>query len=74
MYQTVRPMQYEYSVMAVCVHSEKIDYCNLRRDLDRGEFDYMTYKEIEEKYPEEYKRRGENALMYRYPGRSVRRT
>lgn len=32
----------------------------------------MTYKEIEEKYPEEYKRRGENALMYRYPGRSMR--
>lgn len=28
----------------------------------------MTYDEIKEKYPDEFKRKQENALMYRYPG------
>ena len=58
MYQTVRPLQFEYNV----------DYCNLFRELDGGDFDQMTYEQIRTAYPQEYKRRQENKLRYRYPG------
>jgi len=40
------------------------------RNLDElyaGVCDGMTYKEIEEQYPEEYRRRKEDKLFYRYP-------
>lgn len=67
-YQTVSPMQFEYNVSMFRGSDGQIDYCNLLRDLDRGDFDYMTYDEIKEKYPDEFKRKQENALMYRYPG------
>ena len=41
-----------------------------RRNLDElyaGVCDGLTYKEIEEKYPEEFARRQEDKLTYRYP-------
>jgi len=41
-----------------------------RRNLDElyaGICDGLTYKEIEERYPEEFKRRQEDKLTYRYP-------
>jgi broad specificity phosphatase PhoE len=41
-----------------------------RRNLDElyaGVCDGMTYKEIEEVYPEEFKRRQDDKLAYRYP-------
>lgn len=41
-----------------------------RRNLDElyaGVCDGLTYKEIEEKFPEEFKRRQEDKLSYRYP-------
>ena len=41
-----------------------------RRNLDElyaGVCDGLTYKEIEEKYPEEFARRQEDKLSYRYP-------
>lgn len=41
-----------------------------RRNLDElyaGVCDGLTYKEIEETYPEEFVRRQENKLTYRYP-------
>ena len=41
-----------------------------RRNLDElydGVCDGLTYKEIEDKYPEEFARRQEDKLTYRYP-------
>ena len=41
-----------------------------RRNLDEiyaGSMDGMTYKEIEEQFPEEFKRRQDDKLAYRYP-------
>ena len=57
-YQTVRPLQYEYN----------INYCNLLHELDGGDFDKMTYEQIQERFPQEFERRKKNRLMYRYPG------
>jgi hypothetical protein len=36
-------------------------------ELYAGVCDGMTYKEIEEVYPEEFKRRQDDKLAYRYP-------
>lgn len=41
-----------------------------RRNLDElyaGVCDGLTYQEIKEKFPEEFSRRQENKLTYRYP-------
>ena len=46
-----------------------------RRNLDElyaGVCDGLTYKEIEEKYPEEFARRQEDKLTYRYPRGKMR--
>lgn len=37
-------------------------------ELDAGVCDGMTYEEIEEKYPEDFKARDEDKYEYRYPG------
>lgn len=36
-------------------------------EIDAGDFDGMTYKEIAERYPEEYKARANDKLRYKYP-------
>jgi broad specificity phosphatase PhoE/predicted kinase len=36
-------------------------------EIDAGEFDGLTYQEIAERYPEEYKARSKDKLRYRYP-------
>lgn len=36
-------------------------------EINAGTCDSLTYKQIEEKYPEEYKKRQEDKLNYRYP-------
>jgi broad specificity phosphatase PhoE len=49
-----------------------------RRNLDElyaGVCDGLTYQEIKEKFPEEFARRQENKLTYRYPrGKDENRT
>jgi len=37
-------------------------------ELDAGSFEGMTYDEIENNHPEEFKKRSENKLTYIYPG------
>jgi 6-phosphofructo-2-kinase len=37
-------------------------------ELDAGEFEGLTYKEIETRYPEQYKKRKADKLHYIYPG------
>lgn len=37
-------------------------------ELHSGKMEGMTYKEIQEQYPEEYAHRKKNKLYYRYPG------
>ena len=53
--QTLTP-----SIIAVYV------YC-MPDELYAGICDGLTYKEIEEKYPEEFARRQDDKLTYRYP-------
>ena len=36
-------------------------------EIDAGEMENLTYEEISEKYPEEFKARDINKLSYRYP-------
>jgi broad specificity phosphatase PhoE len=55
-------------------NGETIDWVQMRhmhrRNLDEifaGSMDGMTYKEIEEQFPEEFKRRQKDKLAYRYP-------
>lgn len=55
---TVRTLRQEY----------RVEYTKLLCELGGGDFDNMTYDEIKSKYPEEYQRRKENKLLYRYPG------
>ena len=40
----------------------------LFREMDMGEWDGEFIEEIKEKFPEEYKKRGEDILNYRIPG------
>lgn len=44
-----------------------IEYCNLLRELNGGDYSRMTYEEIRQHYPEEYLKRERNKLEYRYP-------
>ena len=44
-----------------------IEYCNLLRELNGGDYSRMTYEEIRQHYPEEYIKRERNKLEYRYP-------
>ena len=37
-------------------------------EIDSGQFDGLTYDDIEELYPEEFKKRQQDKLCYRYPG------
>ncbi|XP_053562557.1 6-phosphofructo-2-kinase/fructose-2,6-bisphosphatase 2 isoform X1 [Bombina bombina] len=37
-------------------------------EIDAGVCEEMTYKEIEEKYPEEFAQRDQDKYLYRYPG------
>lgn len=37
-------------------------------EIYAGSCEGMTYKEIEEKYPEEFEMRAKNKMRYRYPG------
>ncbi|KAK8806975.1 hypothetical protein WA158_003734 [Blastocystis sp. Blastoise] len=55
---TVRSLRQEYHV----------EYTRLLCELGGGDFDKMTYDDIKTKYPEEYQKRKENKLLYRYPG------
>lgn len=55
-------------------NGETIDWVQMRpmhrRNLDEifaGTMDGMTYKEIEERFPEEFQRRQKDKLSYRYP-------
>ncbi|GBG35017.1 6-phosphofructo-2-kinase/fructose-2,6-bisphosphatase [Hondaea fermentalgiana] len=41
--------------------------CSSLSEIHAGAFDGFTYKEIEEKAPEEFKRRSDDKLGYRYP-------
>mmetsp|Transcript_21661 Transcript_21661/g.42544 ORF Transcript_21661/g.42544 Transcript_21661/m.42544 type:complete len:486 (-) Transcript_21661:350-1807(-) len=41
--------------------------CSSLSEIHAGAFDGFTYKEIEEKAPEEFKRRADDKLGYRYP-------
>jgi 6-phosphofructo-2-kinase len=40
----------------------------LLNELDAGDFEGLTYDEIEKKYPEEFKKRSRDKLHYVYPG------
>jgi 6-phosphofructo-2-kinase len=40
---------------------------NFQKKIKLGQFDGMTYEEIEEKFPEEFERRTTDKLAYRYP-------
>ena len=37
-------------------------------EIDAGNFDGLSYEDIEELYPEEFEKRLEDKLGYRYPG------
>ena len=41
-------------------------------EIDAGRFDGLSYEDIEELYPEEFEKRLEDKLGYRYPGGTKR--
>ncbi|KNB43540.1 6-phosphofructo-2-kinase [Blastocystis sp. subtype 4] len=55
--QTVHPLAKEFNV----------EYCNLLRELNGGDYSRMTYEEIRRHFPDEYAKRERNKLEYRYP-------
>ena len=40
-------------------------------EIDAGNFDGLSYEDIEELYPEEFEKRLEDKLGYRYPGGKI---
>ena len=42
MYETVRPLQYEYEVFQSFKFEFKIEYCNLLREMDVGDLEQLT--------------------------------
>ena len=51
---------------AANVPAPKLSFKELN-EIDAGSFDGMTYDEVAERFPEEFKARGCDKLNYRYP-------
>ena len=53
---------------AVCINAIEIKRFSSLNEINAGNFDGLSYEDIEELYPEEYEKRLGDKLGYRYPG------
>ena len=53
---------------AVSINATEIKRFSSLNEINAGNFDGLSYEDIEELYPEEYEKRLQDKLGYRYPG------
>ena len=53
---------------AVSINATEIKRLSSLNEINAGNFDGLSYEDIEELYPEEYEKRLQDKLGYRYPG------
>ena len=53
---------------AVSINATEIKRFSSLNEINAGNFDGLSYEDIEELYPEEYEKRLQDKLAYSYPG------